>query len=88
MYSDQQLTVAAEDVQVGDRILNNQATHPAFRWARVNEVVETTSRVRLEGGASADRPAFELITSGWYTVKVQGEGVCIRRNNLGDYSKK
>lgn len=76
---DQIMTVAAEDVQVGDLVHNIQATHPVFRWARVTEVVKTSSPVRLEGGAIVEREAYELLTSGWYTVATRGEGVSIKR---------
>lgn len=65
------LTLAAEQVRIGDRIYNRQATHPAFRWARVIEVRETT----MANG----RLGFELITSGWYTVADAKEAVAVQR---------
>lgn len=65
------LVLAANEVMVGDRIYNSRATHPAFRWARVNQVVPT---VMANG-----RDGIELITSGWHTVADAREGIRVQR---------
>ena len=73
-------TVAAQDVQVGDRLYNSHATHPAFRWCRVKEIVEGEYPVRLEGGSIKKVKGHELHTSGWYTIKTHGQAVTVQRS--------
>lgn len=71
-------TIKARDVKVGDYIWNASATHPAFRWCRVNTVEKGQVAVVLEGNVSKHVPGVLLHTSAFTTIKILDEAVAIR----------
>lgn len=61
------LTVAAEDVKVGDLIFNSAATHLAFQWVRVAEVSrDADGQIRIH-------------TTAWDTIKHPKSAVAVCR---------
>ena len=60
------ITVEARAVKVGDRLYNNLAPHPTFRWVTVRSIKSEGDRVYLA-------------TSAWETIKHPREGVTIQR---------
>lgn len=73
------ITVAANQVRVGDELYNSREKHPAFRWNRVMSIDLRQVRVMLEGGAEVDVPGVWLNTSSYSKVLVAEEGIAVMR---------
>jgi hypothetical protein len=72
------LTIAAQDVRVGDEIYNPRATHAPFRWNRIRAITKSKISVRLEGGAVKEIDGFAF-DCGYLFSKTRDEAVCVRR---------
>ncbi len=66
-------TVAAKDVQVGDKIFNNLTAHPLFQWLTVTAV-----RLVLDG------TRVVISTASWDAWKHPEESVSVRRVDITD----
>jgi hypothetical protein len=73
------ITVAANQVRVGDKLYNSREKHLAFKWSRVISVESVQTRVTLEGGSEVDVPGVRLNTASYSKTLMAEEAISVMR---------
>ncbi len=73
-----EIHIEAREVRTGDRVYNNRAEHPAFRWSGVTEAEEVDWKWTLEGGKEIPGKAIR-IDAGYMMYLHPREGIIVQR---------